>query len=61
MTELNKVVLSTRVRLARNYREFPFVPKMSLEDATKIAEMTKEAVMLSSGASALEFDYLSGK
>ncbi len=61
MTELNKVVLSTRVRLARNYREFPFVPKMSLEDATKTAEMTKEAVMLSSGASALEFEYLSGK
>lgn len=61
MTELNKVVLSTRVRLARNYREFPFVPKMSLEDATKTAEITKEAVMLSSGASALEFEYLSGK
>lgn len=61
MNELNKIVLSSRVRLARNYKKIPFVPKMTAEDAAKTAELTREAVMLSSGASGLEFEYLEGK
>ena len=33
------IVLSTRVRLARNYKNFPFTSKMSEADAKKIVEI----------------------
>ncbi len=58
MTE--KIVLSTRVRLARNYKGFPFVSKMDDEAARKIVEITKDGVMNSSAASGNEFTFLNG-
>ncbi len=61
MTDINKIVLSTRVRLARNYKNYFFVPKMSNETAQEIVEITKNAVMNSSGNSEKEFTFLSGE
>lgn len=58
MNNFDKIVLSTRVRLARNYKDFPFTPKMSEEDAKKIVEMTKKAVMDSSGSSEMQFEFI---
>ena len=58
MADLNKVVLSTRVRLARNYKNYFFVPKMNKETAEKIVEITKDAVMNSSQSSLEEFEFI---
>ena len=58
---LDKIVLSTRVRLARNYKNFPFAGKMSEEDAKKIVEITKDAVMNSSASSEKEFTFYGKK
>jgi len=38
------VVVSTRVRLARNLRDFPFPSRMSREQANSVISLTKEAV-----------------
>lgn len=54
----DKIVLSTRVRLARNYKAFPFVSRMSKEDAEKTVEITKASVMNSSASSGSEFTFI---
>ena len=61
MSDTGKVVLSTRIRLARNYKGFNFIPKITAEQAEKTAEITKNAVMGSSDASSNNFRYLEGK
>lgn len=58
MTDMEKIVLSTRVRLARNYKGIPFVPSMSEQDAEKVVEITKDAVMSSSDSSGEQFTFL---
>lgn len=40
----NDIVLSTRIRLARNIKGIPFPGKISVEDAKRVIEMTKEAL-----------------
>jgi len=39
------VVMSSRVRLARNFKEYPFPFKMSREDAEKVVERVKDAIL----------------
>ncbi|NLP47721.1 MAG: protein arginine kinase [Clostridiales bacterium] len=39
------IVLSTRIRLARNLREYPFPSKLSLEDRRAVNELIKDAAM----------------
>ena len=50
------IVISTRVRLARNLVEFPFVTKATAEDRQKIEEVVREA--LRSSKLARKMDYL---
>ena len=38
------IVLSTRIRIARNIKGLPFPGKISVEDAKKVIDMTKEAL-----------------
>ena len=38
----NSIVLSTRIRLARNFKNYPFISKLSREDAEKIANLEKK-------------------
>lgn len=41
----NDVVISSRVRLARNYEDIPFPPMMNQEGAQKVIDRTKSAVL----------------
>ncbi|MFT9076144.1 protein arginine kinase [Ethanoligenens sp.] len=50
-------VISTRVRLARNISDMPFPCKMNLEQARKVEELTRNALMADQ-AVAQEFDYI---
>lgn len=61
MSDLNKVVLSTRIRLARNYKGYNFIPRITEEQAKETAEITKQAVMGSSSASEKNFRFLEGR
>ena len=38
------VVISSRVRLSRNYEDLPFSPKLTQEYAEEVIERTSEAV-----------------
>ena len=38
------IVLSTRIRLARNIKDIPFPSKMSDEDAKKVIDLTENAL-----------------
>lgn len=38
------IVLSTRIRLARNLKDIPFPSKMNSEDASKVIELTENAL-----------------
>ena len=45
---MDSIVLSTRVRLARNLNNYPFIPKLNKEDAKKIIndiENTENAII----------------
>ena len=61
MPEFDKVVLSTRIRLARNYKGFNFMPSISEEESKKTSDMTREAVMSSSSSSLKNFRFITGK
>lgn len=52
------VVLSSRVRLARNLRDFPFPAKASLEDKFKVREIIKKSILDSNSYIASEFNYI---
>lgn len=49
------VVISSRVRLARNFKEYPFPSKMSKDDGEKIIQHVKDAVFTGTTASDYEF------
>lgn len=55
------VVVSSRVRLARNLSEYPFPLKMNKEQAAKVLSKVKEVIMDSSGAAAGNFIFTSMK
>lgn len=48
---MDNIVLSTRIRLARNLKRFNFVPNLSVDDANKITDKVIDSVMVSSGNS----------
>lgn len=52
------VVISTRVRLARNIKEYPFPVKLTDDQKNKIKEIIKTAVLESNSAIAQEFRFL---
>ncbi len=45
---MNSAVISSRVRLARNYAELPFVPRMTKESKEQLKEKLRAAVKGSS-------------
>jgi len=49
------VVLSSRVRLSRNYEDLPFSPKLTKEYAEEVIERTSEAVFGTENGSAFTF------
>lgn len=51
------VVLSTRIRLARNLKRFAFGDKCSLEDKLEICKNARDAVFVSNSVLAAEFNY----
>lgn len=55
------VVFSSRVRLARNLKEFPFPSRMSKEQSSKVLDRVKEAMTNSSVWANANFKYLGMK
>lgn len=52
------VVISTRVRLARNLRGMPFPDRMSLEQKQKVCQMVRDALICSNSAIRNDFEYI---
>ncbi len=52
------VVLSSRVRLARNLRDYPFPAKSGLKDKIKVREIIKKSILDSNSYIASEFNYI---
>ena len=52
----HEIVLSTRVRLARNVKEFPFVAHMSLEQKNKLIEQAWNAVSQANFGESMKFE-----
>lgn len=55
------VVVSSRVRLARNFREYPFPFRMNTEQAEKVVHGVRDIVMKSSGGAAGKFVFANMK
>lgn len=53
-----ETVISTRVRLARNLRGFPFPDRMSLDQRQKVCEMVRSALLCSNSAIRDDFEYI---
>ena len=51
----NNIVLSTRIRLARNFKNYPFISKLNKDDAEKIVNEVKSTILKSNEKSALLF------
>ena len=49
------VVISSRIRLARNFKQYPFPSKMSKEDREKVLEEVKNAILPSNSAKTKKF------
>ena len=54
----NKVVISTRVRLARNLKNFPFPCKLNLQGREKVVEKVKGAIKDSNSSIASDFSFI---
>ena len=54
----SNVVISTRVRLARNLKEYPFPCRLSLQGREKVIEKVKDAVKNSNSSVASDFDFI---
>lgn len=52
------VVISSRIRLARNLRDYPFPAKASVEDKQKVNEIIRSAIIDSNSYIASEFRYI---
>lgn len=55
---MSSVVISTRVRLARNLKDYPFPCRLSEQGKKKVLEAVKNAVINSNSAIAGNFSYL---
>lgn len=51
-------VISTRVRLARNLKDYPFPCKLSQQDREKVIELVKKAITESNSAIANDFHFI---
>lgn len=49
------VVLSSRIRLARNFKQYPFPSRMNKEDRAKVLEEVKNAIFSNNGTMAKKF------
>ncbi|MBQ9460635.1 MAG: protein arginine kinase [Clostridia bacterium] len=58
LTDVNDVVISTRIRFARNLREYPFPCRLSDEKKRKVASIVKEAVLEGHSAISDRFRYI---
>ena len=56
--ECGDIVISSRVRLARNLREYPFPNRATEQQKLEIAEKVKEALLSTGSAIAKEFRFL---
>ena len=54
----NQVVISTRVRLARNLKDYPFPCKLGLQGREKIIENVKKAITESNSSIATDFSFI---
>lgn len=54
----NDIMVSTRVRIARNLKKYPFPNKISKEDASSVCEEIKNSIFKSNSALSDEFEYL---
>ncbi len=52
------VIISTRIRFARNLREYPFPCRLSDEGKCKVASLVKDAVLNGNSALAGRFEYI---
>ena len=52
---MENTVLSTRIRLARNFKDYPFISKISKEDAFKITDEVKKIILSSNSSSTAYF------
>lgn len=53
-----EIVLSTRIRLARNINEYPFPNKLDTAGKEKVCSLVKDALMNSNSPIANEFEYV---
>lgn len=58
LKNVNDVVISTRIRFARNLREYPFPCRLSDEKKRKVASIVKEAVLEGHSAISDRFRYI---
>ncbi len=56
--DVNDVVISTRIRFARNLREYPFPCRLSDEKKRRVASIVKEAVLEGHSAISDRFRYI---
>ena len=54
----NDVVISTRIRLARNLKDFPFPCKLNSQGREKVIEMVRDAVKKSNSPVASDFSFI---
>lgn len=54
----NDVVISTRIRLARNLKDFPFPCKLNSQGREKVIEKVRDAVKNSSSSVASDFSFI---
>lgn len=54
----NEVVISTRVRLARNLKDYPFPCKLNTQGREKIIEKVKNAIVNSNSSIATNFSFI---
>ena len=58
LKNVSDVVISTRIRFARNLREYPFPCRLSDENKRKVANIVKGAVLDGHSAISNRFDYI---
>jgi protein arginine kinase len=58
LKNVSDVVISTRIRFARNLREYPFPCRLSDEKKRRVASVVKEAVLEGNSAIAHRFRYI---
>ena len=55
---MSGIIISTRVRLARNLKDYPFPCKLSIQGRNKVSELVRTAITQSNSALQNDFDYI---